>query len=99
MNNIVLQQQDSLIFDREKTKDTFVIEVQNFNDSGKNDLIGVGFFAITAALPLKAVAKKTIDLYFEGHLAGNCQVEFNFIPADPSIYKKAEEKKVETPVQ
>lgn len=80
-----------MIFDREKTKDTFVVEVQNFNDSGKNDLIGVGFFAITAGLPLKSVAKKTVDLYYEGSLVGNLQLEFNFVPADLSVYKKLED--------
>lgn len=65
-----------------------MIEVQNFSDSGKNQLIGVGFFSITAALPYKAAAKKTVDLYYEGTLTGNVQLDMEFIPADPSLYQK-----------
>lgn len=53
---------DILHFHREVTDDTFVIECWNFSREGHNDIIGIGYFSITSALPPNAVSKMQVPL-------------------------------------
>ena len=41
---------DLVTFEREIHHDICIVECQQYNDSGKNDVIGVGYFSLTKAL-------------------------------------------------
>lgn len=64
-----------MVFTRDTiARDTFIIECQNFSESGENDLIGVGWLSITSALPLKSNPEKTVTIYSQGELIGNVTI-------------------------
>lgn len=83
---------DLLIFNRDEIqRDTIMLEIRNFSESTEfNELIGVGFLPFTQALLQKKIVR-SIEIYHDGALAGNVQVEYLFKSATPEDYKKAEE--------
>ncbi len=60
------------------TEDTFSVEVLSFSESDANQVIGVGFFSIARALPLKSKPTITVDLYFKGKTVGNVILDLEF---------------------
>ena len=80
--------EDQLIFDRDDREDTFYIFCWTFNESGNNDLIGSGYFSITPILPKGEKLKKSVTLYFDGVIAGNVNVYYEFISDEPEKYEK-----------
>lgn len=78
--------EDVLIFDRDPNEDTFYVSCWNFNESGNNDLIGTGYFSISQLLPKGVKAKKAIEIYFEGNIAGNVTLDCEFISDEPEKY-------------
>lgn len=85
--------EDLLIFNRDEIqRDTIMLEIRNFDDTSEfNQLIGVGFIPFTPAL-LQERINRTVDIYYDGKLAGNVSVVYQFKSATPEDYKKAEEE-------
>ena len=56
-----------MIFMRDELqRDTFVVEVVNFDPDGDNEIVGTGYLSFTPLLVPGRKIEKTIDLRFEG---------------------------------
>ena len=67
----------------ELQRDTFVVEVVNFDPDGDNEIVGTGYLSFTPLLVPGRKIEKTIDLRFEGQSAGNVLLEGEFVSSEP----------------
>lgn len=69
---------EQLIFTRETNEDTLYLEVWHESLIGWNDFIGCGYCSITESLSLKENIIQLVELYYNGSVIGEVEIECTF---------------------